>query len=114
MALNNDIIERNIDSNYELATSMENLNSTVAKQAIISKMTSDQGKMIRGMATHENADIDAITATAASMTEALVNQNADNFSQQLSTQEYSGWEIASDFINPLDDITDAIGDIIFI
>jgi TP901 family phage tail tape measure protein len=113
ISLNNAVIERNIESNYELALGMEDLSSSVAQTALIAKMTNDQTKMIENMVLHEGADKEAIAATAAKMTEHIVSNNADTFSDQLSTQESSGWssvaDIAGGFVlRGTDQVGDAI------
>lgn len=86
MAKNNDIINRNIDSNYELALTMEDLTSAVAKQAITSKMVNDQESKIAAMAG-PNADVEAISKAAAGMAEEFVNTNAETLSAGLQGKE---------------------------
>lgn len=87
--MNNDIIARNIDSNYNLALTMENFTSAVAQQALVTKMSEDQKKLIKSKAG-PGADTEAIEKAATGITEAFVDNNAERMAEMVKTQETSG------------------------
>lgn len=89
MAKNNDIIARNIDSNYELASSMEDLSGSIAQQAIVAKMSKDQEKLIASKAK-SGANTEEIAKNAAAMAETFVEKNAEDLSKIIKTDEVSG------------------------
>ena len=109
IGLNNDIISRNIDSNYELAKRMEDLTGAVAKQAIAEKMKKDQEKQLYSL-VGPNGDMEKAKQMAASMADRFVNDNAEQLSDMVDIQEKTGWDVVSDLINPIDRVTDAIAD----
>ena len=99
MAKNNDIIARNIDSNYELASSMEDLSGSIAQQAIVAKMSKDQEKLIASKAK-SGANTEEIAKNAAAMAETFVEKNAEDLSKIIKTDEVSGWEHVSNILGP--------------
>lgn len=65
---------------------MEDLTGTIAKQALTSKMVAEQESKIEGIAGPD-ADVEAISKTAASMAEKYVDLNANTLDDQLQTKE---------------------------
>lgn len=91
MAKNNDIIARNIDSNYDLALEMSNLSSEIAQQAVVQKMLTDQEEMIanspevyaaqQAVSEDNTFDIEAVKKTAAEMAETFVKEQGESGQQ---------------------------------
>lgn len=68
VAMNNDIIARNTESNYRTALMMSDLSSSVAQQAIAAKLQKDQEKIINAKGLDEE-----VSVAASEMAEAVAS-----------------------------------------